>query len=134
MMATSPHILYDYAAIERAMEEYYSSSASGGGGNYVHGTIFSRGKGLGSALRSVMRIATPIVKKAVRVLKPMAKKAGKYVLKKGAEAATDIAIDVLEGVPIEDAARHRAAIAAENVKYDAVEKLKSHKRKKCPST
>ena len=129
MMATSPQI-YDYEAIHRAIEEYYSSDkAVVGSGPYVHGTIFSKGRGLRSFIRKAIKIAAPIVKKAGKILKPMAKQAGQYALNKGAETARDIAADVLEGVPVEEAFRHNGHLAIENMKYDAAGKLRAFKRK-----
>ena len=130
MMATSPQI-YDYEAIHRAIEEYYSSDkAVVGSGPYVHGTIFSKGRGLRSFIRNAIKIATPLVKKATRVLKPVAMKAGQYALKAGVETATDVATDVLEGIPVKEAVRHRAAIAAENARNAALQEMKTLKKKK----
>ena len=129
-MATSPQI-YNYEAIHRAIEEYYSSDkAVVGSGPYVHGTIFSKGRGLRSFIRNAIKIATPLVKKATRVLKPVAMKAGQYALKAGVETATDVATDVLEGIPVKEAVRHRAAIAAENARNAALQEMKTLKKKK----
>ena len=128
-MATSPQI-YDYEAIHRAIEEYYSSDkAVVGSGPYVHGTIFSKGRGLRSFIRKAIKIAAPIVKKAGKILKPVAKKAGQYALKAGVETATDIATDVLEGIPVEEAVRHNGQIAIENARNAALQEMKTIKRK-----
>ena len=127
-MATS---LDNVRAAEIALEDYYSSIASivGNGGDFVQGTIFSRGRGLGSIIKAAMKLAAPLAKKVGRVLKPVAKKAGRYVLKKGAEAAADISINVLSGDSVEDAFSNGAAALVEKGKYDAIQKIRSLKRK-----
>ena len=114
-------------AIDTAIAHYYLSSDAEGGGDYVQGTIFSRGRGLGSIIKAAMKLAAPLAKKVGRVLKPVAKKAGRYVLKKGTEAVSDIATDVLSGVSVKDAFSHNAEMLVENAKYDALQKIRGLK-------
>ena len=116
--------------VERALKNYYLPSGPVvGGGPFVQGTIFSRGRGLGSIIRSAIRIAAPLAKKVGRALKPVAKKVGKYAVKKGVETAADVAVDVLSGTPIKDALIYNGKVALENARYDAVQKVKTLKRK-----
>ena len=131
-MATS---LDNVRAAEIALEDYYSSIASiiGNGGDFVQGTIFSRGRGLGSIIKAAMKLAAPLAKKVGRVLKPVAKKVGRYALKTGAETVADIAVDVLSGDSVKDAFNNNAAALVENSKYDAIQKIRSLKRKR-PNT
>ena len=84
---------------------------------------------LSGSVRSDKKICN-ICKKVDLVSKPAAKKPGKYALNKCTDTARDIAIDVLKGIPVEEAVRHNGQIAIENEKYDAVQTLKTPKRKK----
>lgn len=127
-MATSLNNM-ELKAIEDALKNYYSSSDPVGYGEYVQGTIFSRGKGLGSIIRSVMKAAAPIARKVGRTLKPLAKKAGKYMLNRGVETAADFATDVLSGVAPKEAFRQNAERVIENAKFDALHEVETLKRK-----
>ena len=84
---------------------------------------------LSGSVRSDKKICN-ICKKVNLVLKPAVKKPCKYTLNKCAETVRDLALDVLEGVPIEEAFRHNDHLANENMKSDAVQTLKTLKRKK----
>ena len=129
-MATSLNNI-NHQTIQAILENYYSSSDNdtAGRGEYVQGTIFSKGRGFGSIIKAVMKAATPLVKKAGRVLKPIAKKAGRYMLKKGVEAAADFTTDVLDGVSPAEAFYKNSEMAIENAKFDALRKISSMKRK-----
>ena len=128
--------------VRLALENYYLPSNSAlknlpsdsviGTGPFVQGTIFSRGRGLGSIIRSAIRIASPLAKKLGKVLKPVAKKVGRYALERGVETAADIATDVLTGVPPKEAFNYNTQVALENAKYDAVQKIQTIKRKARP--
>ena len=132
-MATSPQT-YDHVAIANALENYYLSSAAVvGGGPFVHGTIFSKGRGFGSLIRTAIKAVTPFVKNIGRVVKPMAKKAGKYAVKAALETGTDIALDVIKGVDPEDAVSYNMERAKENTRYDAAQYIQSRKRRKLPA-
>lgn len=129
-MATSPES-YDYEAISQAIRKYYlSSEATIGAGPYVHGTIFSRGRGLGSLIRTAIKAVTPFVKNVGKVIKPMAKKAGKYALTTGVETGLNIATDMLTGTDPSEALKYNLERSAENAKYDAVQELQSLKRRR----
>ena len=64
--------------VKLALENYYlpskpalknnnfSSDSVAGAGPFVQGTIFSRGRGLGSIIRSAIRIASPLAKKIAK--------------------------------------------------------------------
>ena len=126
-MTTSP----DYAAVAQALKNYYlSSEATIGAGPYVHGTIFSRGRGLGSLIRTAIKAVTPFVKKVGKVIKPMAKKAGRYAITTGVETGLNVATDVLAGTDPGDAIRYETERAAENMRYDLGQELQSYKRRR----
>jgi hypothetical protein len=127
-MATSLNNM-DLKAVENALENYYFSSVTAGRGEYIQGTIFSRGKGLGSIIKAVMKAAAPIARKVGHALKPIAKKAGKYMLNRGVETAADIAADISSGVTPEKAFRQNAERAFENAKFDALHGVKTFIRK-----
>ena len=121
--------------MEIALAQYYSSpNPVGHGGDYVQGTIFSRGRGLGSLIRAAIKVAAPLAKKAGRILKPIAQKTGTYMLNKGVEVAADVATDVLSGIPVRDSIKQNAQIAWEDMKYDGVQEIKNLKRRKNPAT
>ena len=127
-MTTSPRVI-DMRAVENALEKYYLSSGTAGRGEYVQGTIFSKGRGIGSIIRAVVKAAAPLARKVGRAIKPIAKKTGRYILNRGVEAAADIATDMLSGVPPQEAFHRNASRTLENAKFDALQKLKGVKRK-----
>ena len=129
-MARSPQNI-DIKAMEIALEKYYSSpNTVGHGGDYVQGTIFSRGRGLGSLIRAAIKVAAPLAKKAGSILKPIAQKTGKYMLNKGIDVAADIATDVLSGESINDSIKQNTEMAFEDARYDAINGLNKFKRKR----
>ena len=127
-MATSVKNI-DYNAVQRAFESYYLSEDHeiAGRGDFIQGSIFSKGHGFGSIIRAVVKAATPLFKKAGRVLKPLAKKTGRYMATKGVEAAADIATNVLSGIPAEEALQDAAEGILENAKFDSIQAINSMK-------
>ena len=131
-MACSPQNI-DLTAMEIALAKYYSSpNTVGHGGDYVQGTIFSRGRGLGSLIRAAIKVAAPLAKKAGRILKPIVKKTGIYMLNKGVDVAADVATDVLSGKSIKDSFQDNAEIALDNTRYDLINGLNTFKKKRNP--
>lgn len=129
-MAGAPQNI-DYDAVEAALEKYYLGSTNdiAGHGEYVQGTIFSKGRGFGSVIRAVIRAATPIVKKVGHVLKPMVKKAGQYAAKRAVDIGADSIIDITQGVPPAQAFQQNAEKAMEDTMYDLGNAAKAMKRR-----
>ena len=131
-MARAPQNI-DLKAMEIALAKYYSSpNTVGHGADYVQGTIFSRGRGLGSLIRAAIKVAAPLARKAGRILKPIAKKTGRYILNKGVDTIADIATDVFSGEPIKDSIKNNGLVAFENARYDAINEINKFKKKRRP--
>ena len=128
IMARSPEY-FDLKATEIALEKYYLHSNTVGCGEFVQGTIFSKGRGFGSLIRAAIRAATPIAKRVAKTLKPMAKKTAAYAVKKGVETGIGSLIDVTQGIAPGEAIRRNAAKTMEDIQYDIHQKAQSVKRK-----
>ena len=107
---------------ESQIEQYYLSPSITGEGTvpFVEGTIFSKGRGLGSIFRSVVRGVAPLIKSAVRHIAPIAKKTGKYMLKQGLNTMADTASDMLQGSSAAEALKNSSEATLENMRYDGL--------------
>ena len=119
---------------EAQIEHYYLTSSTSGYGSqpFVEGTIFSKGRGLGSFFRSAARMISPLIKSAARKIAPIAKKTGKYILKQGLNTVADTASDMLQGDSAAKALKNNTEATLENMRYDGLrqaEKLRSRKGK-----
>ena len=94
---------------ERVLDSYYTNQAitGSGAGTYYKGRIFSRGHGINSILSSVFKLA-----------KPLLKKTGRYIAKKGVRGLSDIASDIIEGSTPRQAIKRRAGLAFEDIKKE----------------
>ena len=128
-MATSLQDL-DPKIIAAALNNYYATPRTAGRGEYVQGAIFSRGRGLGSFFKAAIKAVAPIVKKAAHKAAPALKRTGQYMIEKGANAAIDTTVDMLNGVPAKEAFMENIEHAVDDVKVDAAKKLHSLRRKK----
>ena len=75
-----------WRAAEAQISQYYLNPLISGGGlapSYVEGTIFSKGRGFGSMMRSVAKSVAPLIKSAARRIAPIAKKLGNTYLNRG---------------------------------------------------
>ena len=83
------------------------------------------GRGFGSLFKSMGRMVTPLIGKAVR-----------YAGKTGLETGIGLLSDVLSGENVKTAAKRRASAAFQQAKQDALEEVKStvKRRRKRPST
>ena len=117
---------------EAQIGQYYLAPSIYGQGipPYVEGTIFSKGRGLGSIFRSIARSVTPFIKSAARKIAPIAKKTGKYMLKQGLNMAADTASDMLQGSSAVEALTNNTAAALENMRYDGLRKVENLRPRK----
>ena len=127
-MATSVNNI-DYNAVQRAFEIYYLSEDHeiAGRGDFIQGSIFSKGRGFGSIIRAVVKAATPLLKKAGRALKPLAKQSGEYLLHKGIGTVADITTDMISGVPPKEAIQNNGEIFIESAKSDTIHGINNFK-------
>lgn len=115
-----------WRAAEAQISQYYLNPLISGGGlapSYVEGTIFSKGRGFGSMMRSVAKSVAPLIKSAARRIAPIAKKTGKYILKQGMNTVADAASDMLEGSSAIDAFKNNTEATLENMRYDGLRKV-----------
>lgn len=77
--------------------------------NYHSGLRYQRGAGIGALFSGLFRMLKPLASMGLSAGKKfvgssLAKKAGSTMLDIGKKAATNLLVDVLEGVPIKDSA------------------------------
>ena len=143
-MATSLEDL-DLDAVQKVFEEYYSLQGTNAtshvhgngdfvqgklfsiGRGYVQGSQFSRGHGLGSFFKKIVKSAIPLFKKAGVALAPIAKQAGMYALERGADVAIDTATDVLNSEDFDAAFSRHKEMAMEKSKHNLANKLQGLK-------
>ena len=111
------------AAYDRAIQDYYSTSDLTGSG-YYEGTLFQKGSGLGSIIKSIGKIAMPLIKKAGRALLPIARRSARHIAREGVSALGEVAGDILEGKNVKNSLQHRSNVALENLRFDAARGIK----------
>ena len=75
-----------------------------------------RGHGLGGLFARLATLVKPILKTAVRSAKPYVKQTLKQIGKQGVQAASSTISDVVEGVPLKQAAKRNAVTSLQKVK------------------
>ena len=75
-----------------------------------------RGHGLGGLFARLATLVKPILKTAVRSAKPFVKQTLKQLGKQGIQAASSTISDVVEGVPLKQAAKRNAVTSLQKVK------------------
>ena len=75
-----------------------------------------RGHGLGGLFARLVTLVKPILKTAVRSAKPFVKQTLKQLGKQGIQAASSTISDVVEGVPLKQAAKRNAVTSLQKVK------------------
>ena len=75
-----------------------------------------RGHGLGGLFARLATLIKPILKTAVRSAKPYVKQTLKQLGKQGIQAASSTISDVVEGVPLKQAAKRNAVTSLQKVK------------------
>ena len=75
-----------------------------------------RGHGLGGLFARLATLVKPILKTAVRSAKPYVKQTLKQLGKQGIQAASSTISDVVEGVPLKQAAKRNAVTSLQKVK------------------
>ena len=92
---------YDEDNGHKLYEKYYNQK--GGSLPFFVGAQYQRGHGLGGLLRIATRLARPLIRSAVPILKRGAKRFGKRALR----TTADIMGDVVEGQNVKRAAKRR---------------------------
>ena len=75
-----------------------------------------RGHGLGGLFARLATLVKPILKTAVRSAKPYVKQTLKQIGKQGVQAASSTISDVVEGVPLKQAAKRNAVTSLQKAK------------------
>ena len=75
-----------------------------------------RGHGLGGLFARLAILVKPILKTAVRSAKPFVKQTLKQIGKQGVQAASSTISDVVEGVPLKQAAKRNAVTSLQKAK------------------
>ena len=75
-----------------------------------------RGHGLGGLFARLAILVKPILKTAVRSAKPYVKQTLKQIGKQGVQAASSTISDVVEGVPLKQAAKRNAVTSLQKAK------------------
>ena len=83
---------------ESEIDSYFKSQLDGGGTiePYI-GSVSIRGRGFSGLLNSLLRFASPLVRKAVRTVVPVAKNVGKQAVGEISKAGLNTLADTLEG-------------------------------------
>ena len=101
---------------------YYKQQALRGYGienTFRRSPIFQRGSGLSGS-----GIFSSILKSVVNTSKPLLKKAGKYVIKKGVKTASNITNDLLSGMSLKESASKNARKTLEKTKDDVAHMIR----------
>ena len=111
--------------MSNAFQLYYENQVGGGrdGLEVYRGSRYQRGAGLGGAIRGILKLGLPMLKKAATSL-------GRHVLSTGADVGGRLASDILSGKSVKQSVTRRSIEGGKQLLHKTVKRSRSRPIKK----